>query len=64
MKKKFHEVMEANEGKDNFKDVIKNYIEKRTYLIQRALRLAKKIVNDENEYEKFYENYFGKNFEK
>ena len=59
----FYELVEESGNKESFKEAKKNYIEKRTSLIDSALRLVKKIVNDENEYEKFYKNYFGKEYE-
>ena len=60
----FYELVEASGNKESFKEAKKNYIEKRTSLIDSALRLVKKIVNDDNEYQIFYKNYFGKNNEK
>ena len=60
----FYELVEESGNKESFKEAKKNYIEKRTSLIDSALRLVKKIVNDDNEYQIFYKNYFGKNNEK
>ena len=60
----FYELVEESVNKESFKEAKKNYIEKRTSLIDSALRLVKKIVNDDNEYQIFYKNYFGKNNEK
>ena len=60
----FYELVEESVNKESFKEAKKNYNEKRTSLIDSALRLVKKIVNDDNEYKQFYENYFGKNNEK
>ena len=48
------------EEKKKFKETRDLYIEKREAVIEAALRKIKKIVNDENEYKKFYKNYFGK----
>ena len=59
----FYELVEASVNKESFKEEKKNYNEKRTSLIDSALRLVKKIVNDDNEYKKFYKNYFGKEYE-
>ena len=59
----FYELVEASVNKESFKEAKKNYIEKRTSLIDSALRLVKKIVNDDDEYKKFYKNYFGKEYE-
>ena len=46
--------------KDNkeFVDKRKKYYEKREAVIEASLRKVKKIVNDEEEYKKFYEEYF------
>ena len=57
----FYELVEESVNKESFKEAKKNYIEKRTSLIDSALRLVKKIVNDDNEYKQFYKNYFGNN---
>lgn len=38
----------------------KEYIDKRDAVIEAALRMVKKIVNDEQEYKKFYKEYYGK----
>ena len=59
----FYELVEESGNKESFKEAKKNYNEKRTSLIDSALRLVKKIVNDDNEYKIFYENYFGKEYE-
>ena len=61
--KLFKEVLEASKYKDEFLNAKDIYYEKRAPLIESALRLVKKVVNDENEYKKFYENYFGKKYE-
>ena len=51
----------SEEKKDeNFDEYKKIYKDKRDALLEAALRLVKKIVNDENEYNKFYEDYFKK----
>ena len=59
----FYELVEESGNKESFKEAKKNYNEKRTSLIDSALRLVKKIVNDDNEYKQFYKNYFGKEYE-
>ena len=59
----FYELVEESVNKESFKEAKKNYNEKRTSLIDSALRLVKKIVNDDDEYKKFYKNYFGKEYE-
>ena len=61
--KLFKEVLQASKYKDEFLNAKDIYYEKRAPLIESALRLVKKVVNDENEYKKFYENYFGKKLE-
>ena len=58
----FYELVEESGNKESFKEAKKNYNEKRTSLIDSALRLVKKIVNDDNEYKQFYKNYFGKEY--
>ena len=40
-------------------NVRKEYINKRDAVIESALRKVKKIVNDEEEYKKFYKEYYG-----
>ena len=51
----------SEEKKDeNFDEAKKKYKDIRDALLEAALRLVKKIVNDENEYNKFYEDYFKK----
>ena len=59
----FYELVEASVNKESFKEAKKNYNEKRTSLLDSALRLVKKIVNDDNEYKQFYLNYFGEEYE-
>ena len=57
---KFKRKVDKSDDKDNFEIAKENYVKKRDALIESALRLVKKIVNDEKEYDKFYENYYGK----
>ena len=54
----FKKKVDKSEDKDNFEIAKENYVKKRDALIESALRLVKKIVNDENEYEKFKEAYY------
>ena len=56
----FKKRVDKSDDKDNFLNAKENYMKKRDALIESALRLVKKIVNDEKEYEKFYKNYFKK----
>ena len=55
----FKSRVEALESKDKeiFVKSRKNYRDKRDAIIEAALRLVKKIVNDEKEYKKFEEGY-------
>ena len=46
--------------KGNLEEKKKEYNEKREAVIEAALRKIKKIVNDEQEYDIFYKNYFKK----
>ena len=47
-------------NENEFKEAKRKYIEKREAIIETALRIVKKIVNDEGEYKKFKENYLDK----
>ena len=47
-------------NENEFKEAKRKYIEKREAIIETALRIVKKIVNDEEEYKKFKENYLDK----
>ena len=47
------------EDKKKFNSTRKDYIAKREAVIEAALRQVKKIVNDDNEYKKFYKAYYG-----
>ena len=47
-------------NENEFKEAKRKYIEKREAIIEAALRIVKKIVNDEEEYKKFKENYLDK----
>ena len=48
------------ETKEKFYSLRKAYVDKREAVIEAALRHVKKIVNDDNEYKKFYKAYYGK----
>ena len=58
--KVFEENVEKSDNKNEFITAKNNYKEKRDAIIEAALRLVKKIVNDENEYKKFYDEYYKK----
>jgi len=60
----FKKKVDKSDDKDNFEIAKENYVKKRDALIESALRLVKKIVNDEKEYDKFYENYYKKKEDK
>ena len=45
-------------GLNKFIEIKKEYIKQREPLIEAALRLVKKIINDENEYNKFYNEFY------
>jgi hypothetical protein len=47
-------------NENEFKEAKRKYIEKREAIIETALRIVKKIVNDEGEYKKFKEKYLDK----
>ena len=47
-------------NENEFKEAKRKYIEKREAIIETALRIVKKIVNDEEEYKKFKEKYLDK----
>ena len=47
-------------NENEFKEAKRKYIEKREAIIEAALRIVKKIVNDEGEYKKFKEKYLDK----
>ena len=56
----FEKSVENSEIKDKFINAKNNYKEIRDAILESALRLVKKIVNDEREYNKFYEEYYKK----
>ena len=60
----FKKKVDKSDDKDNFEIAKENYVKKRDALIESALRLVKKIVNDENEYNIFKENYYKKKEDK
>ena len=57
---KFEDYVEKSEKKDEFIIAKNNYKEKRDAIIESSLRLVKKIVNDEDEYNKFNDEYYKK----
>ena len=57
LKKNIDELNE--EDKKKYYSRRKEYIDKREAVIEAALRHVKKIVNDDNEYKKFYKGYYG-----
>ena len=56
----FKKRVDKSDDKDAFINAKENYMKKRDALIESALRLVKKIVNDEKEYKNFYKLYYGK----
>ena len=58
--KVFEENVEKSDNKNEFITAKNNYKEKKDAIIEAALRLVKKIVNDEDEYNKFHEEYYKK----
>ncbi len=60
----FKKKVDKSDDKDNFEIAKENYVKKRDALIESALRLVKKIVNDEKEYDKFHEAYYKKKEDK
>ena len=60
----FKKKVDESGDKDDFDNAKENYVKKRDALIESALRLVKKIVNDENEYNIFKENYYKKKEDK
>ena len=57
----FEENVKKSIHKDVFLEAKKKYREKREAIIEAALRLVKKIVNDDKEYKQFHDEYFSKN---
>ena len=43
-------------------DLKKQYYDKRDAVIEAALRKVKKIVNNDDEFKKFYKDYYGKDY--
>ena len=60
----FKKKVDESGDKDDFDNAKENYVKKRDALIESALRLVKKIVNDEKEYNIFKENYYKKKEDK
>ena len=57
LKKNIDELNKEDKEKYNLRR--KEYVDKREAVIEAALRHVKKIVNDDNEYKKFYKGYYG-----
>ena len=55
----FKNGVEGTENEKDFRNAKDEYTKKRDAIIEAALRLVKKIVNDENEYKAFYKGYYG-----
>ena len=58
---KFEEILKSSDNREKFIEARENYQKKREAIIEAALRIVKKIVNDENEYKKFEKEYLKKN---
>ena len=56
----FEDNVKKNQNKDVFLEAQKNYREKREAFLEAALRLVKKIINDDKEYKKFHDEYLNK----
>ena len=56
----FEDNVKKNVNKDVFLEAQKNYREKREAFLEAALRLVKKIINDDKEYKKFHDEYLNK----
>ena len=56
----FEDNVKKNVNKDVFLEAQKNYREKRETFLEAALRLVKKIINDDKEYKKFHDEYLNK----
>ena len=56
----FGKKVENSAEKDIFISLKREYMKKREAVIESALRLVKKIVNDDKEYEKFHKKYYDK----
>ena len=58
---KFEEILKSSDNREKLLEARENYLKKREAIIEAALRIVKKIVNDENEYKKFEKEYLKKN---
>ena len=58
---KFEEILKSSDNREKLLEARENYLKKREAIIEAALRIVKKIVNDENEYKKFEKEYLKRN---
>ena len=58
---KFEEILKSSDNREKLLEARENYQKKREAIIEAALRIVKKIVNDENEYKKFEKEYLKRN---
>ena len=58
---KFEEILKSSDNREKFIEARENYQKKREAIIEAALRIVKKIVNDENEYKIFEKEYLKRN---
>ena len=54
---RYKDLVENKNIIENFGDIQSDYRKKREAVFEAALRLIKKIVNNEEEYKKFYNEY-------
>ena len=58
---KYEEILKSSDNREKFIEARENYLKKREAIIEAAIRIVKKIVNDENEYKKFEKEYLKRN---
>ena len=58
---KFEDTVNSSDNREKLLEARENYLKKREAIIEAALRIVKKIVNDENEYKKFEKEYLKRN---
>ena len=58
---KFEEILKSSDNREKLLEARENYLKKREAIIEAALRIVKKIVNDENEYKIFEKEYLKRN---
>ena len=56
------EKQDKDEETKQFSEAREKYYRKREAVIEAALRKVKKIVNDKEEYKKFFKEYYGKDY--